>query len=93
MGDGVFQAAKKPDWKMIRAAELIPPTSCQARSLERLFAGAAEPGNPNADNRACDERRPANTHIVRESPITTRAEMATAAIWWMPWCRHLVLVR
>jgi hypothetical protein len=33
------------------------------------------------------------THIVRESPITTRAEMAEVAIWWMPWCRHLVLVR
>jgi len=92
MGGGVFQAAKKPDRKMIRAAEPIPPTSCQARSLERLFerrGGTREPERKQSRLRW----RPANTHIVRESPITTRAEMAEAAIWWMPWCRHLVLVR
>src|ERR1700733_1130146 len=79
MGGGVFQAAKKPDRKMIRAAELIPPTSCWARSSERPFAGAAEPGcpnadNPNANNGARDERGPANLYSSRIAHHHTRRD-------------------
>src|SRR5580700_9156788 len=102
MGGGVFRRAKcRPEDGQgggIDPTNFMPPLVATPVRNEGRHDGTRERG-PGTRMQSPGRRRApamsgeAGTHIVPVSPITTCAEMATAAIWGMPWCRHLVLVR